>query len=376
MPEPFKNFFNIPLIEKMAGLIEASDPNFNAKRFISLASANFEALELKERSNQIKDSLVATLSNDVSVSGLILVSTLGGEASVDGGTTDASDDPGMRGFAIMPMADFIAEIGINEPQQSFDVLEEMTKRFSAEFAVRPFIINDPKGAMERFAKWAKSENAHVRRLASEGCRPLLPWGLRLQDFVKDPAPILPILEELKDDPTEYVRRSVANNINDIAKNQPDLVAEIAAKWLKGASKNRERLVRHACRTLIKKGHKPTLKALGYDDLNADLVSFSLENDQIKLGEAVNFSFALKPTTNTTQPIILDYAIHFKKANGSTAPKVFKLKTGSLAAGETLQIEKSHIIKKITTMVFYEGEHQLELLANGKSLGSLPFHLSL
>jgi 3-methyladenine DNA glycosylase AlkC len=376
MPEPFKNFFNVPLVEKLAALLARGNAGFEVEKFMELATANFEALELKQRSNQIRDALVATLPNAIAVAGPVLISTLGPEAPIDGGTTQEGSNEGLSGFIIMPLADFVAEIGRDKPEESFAVLEELTKRFSSEFAVRPFILDDPKGAMQQFDKWAKSDNAHVRRLASEGCRPLLPWGLRLNPFVNDPSPILPILETLKDDETEYVRRSVANNLNDIAKNQPDLVADIAGKWLKGATRNRERLVRHACRTLIKKGHKPTLQALGYGELDAELSGFALASTNIKLGDALQFSFEIKSTAKKSQPFILDYAIHFKKANGSTAPKVFKLKTGELNPGETLRIEKSHLIKKITTMVFYEGEHKIELLANGKSLASLTFTLAL
>lgn len=376
MPEPFKNFFNVPLVEKLAGLLTRANDGLNTEKFISQATTGFDQLELKQRSNQIRDALVMTLPNDITIAGPMLISTLGPEAPIDGGTTQEGNEEGLSGFIIMPMADFVAEIGRDKPAESFAVLEELTKRFSSEFAVRPFILDDPQGAMQQFAKWARSDNAHVRRLASEGCRPLLPWGLRLAPFVKDPTPILPILETLKDDQTEYVRRSVANNLNDIAKNQPDLVAEIASKWLKGATRNRQRLVRHACRTLIKKGHEPTLQALGYGELAAELSGFALASTNIKLGDALQFNFEIKSTAKKSQPFILDYAIHFKKANGSTAPKVFKLKTGELNPGETLLIEKSHPIKKITTMVFYEGEHKVELLANGKSLASLPFTLTL
>lgn len=375
MPEPFKNFFNIPLIEKMAALFGAADPTFDQAQFVALATKDFDALELKQRSNQIRDAMVATLPNDIDVSGPILVQSLGPEAPVDGGTTQEGAK-GLSGFAIMPMADFVAEIGRDEIDKSFAVLEELTKRFSAEFAVRPFIIANPDAAMKHFARWATHDNPHVRRLASEGCRPLLPWGLRIQQFVKDPTPILPILEKLKDDPTEYVRRSVANNINDIAKNQPELVAQIAKQWLKGADKNRERLVRHACRTLIKKGHKPTLTALGYGEIKADFNSFQLKANQLKLGENLNFSFELESKSDVAQPIILDYAIYFKMANGSLSPKVFKLKTGTLDAGQKMQVEKAHKIKQITTRTFYAGEHAIEILCNGEMLGRLSFDLAL
>lgn len=375
MPEPFKNFFSIPLIEKMGALLGNAYPPFDQQKFKALASADFEALELKQRSNQIRDALVATLPHDIGVAGPILIQTLGSESPIDGGTTKEQSE-GLSGFAIMPMADFVSEVGINSPTISYGVLEELTKRFSAEFAVRPFIVADPDNAMHQFAKWAKSNNPHVRRLASEGCRPLLPWGLRLQNFVKDPSPLLPILDELKDDPTEYVRRSVANNLNDIAKNQPDLVAQIAKEWLKGATKDRQRLVRHACRTLIKQGHQPTLAALGYNALDVEFSTFGVQSYKINLGQALQLGFTIKNTTNKSQPFILDYAIHFMKANGSLSPKVFKLKTGDLKPDQTLRIEKAHMIKPITTRTFYPGEHKIEILANGKSLGSLPFILEI
>jgi len=375
MPEPFKNFFNIPLIEKMGALLGNAYPDFDQQKFTTLASNDFDALELKQRSNQIRDALVTTLPNDIEVSGTILIQTLGTESPIDGGTTKEQSE-GLSGFAIMPMADFVAQIGMNNLKASFATLEELTKRFSAEFAVRPFIVAQQELSMLYFANWAQSDNAHVRRLASEGCRPLLPWGLRLHEFVKDPAPVLPILEALKDDPTEYVRRSVANNLNDIAKNQPDLVAKTAKAWLKDASRNRERLVRHACRTLIKQGHQPTLSALGYGELRAKFTDFKLQNNQIQLGDSLQFEFKIQNTTKQSQPIILDYAIHFMKANGSLSPKVFKLKTGVLKPNEMLNIEKAHKIKPITTRTFHPGAHKVEILANGKSLGSLAFTLSI
>ncbi|MGJ8529575.1 DNA alkylation repair protein [Maritalea sp.] len=375
MPEPFKNFFNLALITNMAELLDKAASTFEREKFLVLASNNLDALELKERSNQIRDALIATLPNDIVQAGPILIATLGSEAPIDGGVTKERED-GLSGFAIMPMADFVAAIGLNDIKTSFGVLEELTKRFSAEFAVRPFIIADQERAMMHFAKWSTSENAHVRRLASEGCRPLLPWGLRLQEFVKDPAPIMPILETLKDDPAEYVRRSVANNINDIAKNQPDLVAQIATDWLVDANKNRERMVRHACRTLIKQGHQPTLQALGYSNLDAQFSNFEITTPNVKMGSPLEFKFTLKSTSTTPQPLILDYAIHFKKANGDVLPKVFKLKTGRLKPSEKMDIVKSQMIKPITTRTFYAGEHKVEILANGKSLGSLAFELTI
>lgn len=375
MVEPFKNFFSIAVIEKMAAILSAQSADFDANKFVEIASINHEENELKQRSQQIQKALLATLPNDLDRVAPILLNALGPEAPIDGGTT-SNDREGLNGFALMPFCDFVTEIGIGDWPKAAPLLKEMTKRFSAEFAVRPFIAQNPVETMKTFALWAEDDNAHVRRLASEGCRPLLPWGMRLYQFVKDPAPILPILEKLKDDPTEYVRRSVANNLNDIAKNQPDLIAEIATNWMQGAHKNRQRLVRHACRTLIKNGHPPTLAALGYKPINLAKSDFEIKTKQVEFGTALIFSYHLAPSDTVQHPYILDFAIHFKKANGELAPKVFKLSTGKMSEGAPLTGEKTVAIKPITTRKFYPGEHKLELLLNGQSLGTKEFLLKM
>ncbi|MCF4099528.1 DNA alkylation repair protein [Maritalea mediterranea] len=359
----------------MAANLSAQSPAFPADQFVQIASIDHQKNELKQRSQQIQKALIATLPPDLDQVGPIILGALGPEAPIDGGTT-SNDRPGLNGFVIMPFCDFVAEIGIDDWPKSAALFKEMTKRFSAEFAVRPFIAQDPDETMRTFAQWAKDENAHVRRLASEGCRPLLPWGMRLHQFVKDPSPILPILEQLKDDPTEYVRRSVANNLNDIAKNLPELVAQIAAKWMQGASKNRQRLVRHACRTLIKNGHPPTLKALGFAPIELQHASVIIETPKVKLGGALTFTYRLLPKDNKAHPYILDFAIHLKKANGSLSPKVFKLGTGLIAGGKALEGEKKVPIRPITTRRYYPGEHKLELFLNGQSLGVTAFQLEI
>lgn len=375
MVEPFKNFFSIAVIEKMAAILSDQTSLFDPSRFIDIASIEHDTNELKQRTQQIQTALKATLPNEMDQLAPILLAALGPEAPIDGGVT-SNDREGLNGFAIMPVCDLVAEIGIDNWPKAAALFEELTKRFSAEFAVRPFLENDPEGTLATFHRWAQSDNAHVRRLASEGCRPLLPWGIRLHAFVKDPTPLLPILDALKDDPTEYVRRSVANNLNDIAKNQPDLVAEIAAKWMQGADKNRQRLVRHACRTLIKQGHAPTLAALGYKPILLDEVQVDILTPHVDFGTALEFAFTLRPNVSGACPYILDFAIHFKKANGELAPKVFKLNTGVARAGTAIQGTKRVPLKPITTRKFYPGDHKLELFLNGQSLGSHSFELRM
>jgi len=254
------------------------------------------------------------------------------------------------------------------------LFKEMTKRSSSEFGIRFFLLAEPGRTLSVLESWVGDSNVHVRRLISEGTRPRLPWAMRLPAFIDDPAPLLPLLAALKDDGEEYVRRSVANNLNDIAKDHPDIVSRIARQWLKGADKNRRKLIRHACRTLIKQGHKGTLKALGYGTPCVEMDMLRISTPRVTFGTALEFELSLTSTADRPQSLVVDYAIHHRKANGATTPKVFKWKTATLAPGATLRAKRKHAIRKITTRVYYPGKHRLEIFVNGVSLGIEDFEL--
>ena len=262
--EPFKNVFNPEMIAFMAQHLESAAPGFDGGHFCKLAAKGLAKNELKQRSQQITAALESTLPSDFQKACALMLAALAPE-SADTEFQPEIDQTGIRGWALMPMADYVARHGQGDAEFGLEVLREFTKRFSSEFAVRPFLQASPETALAQIKVWTRDPSVHVRRLASEGTRPRLPWGIRLTAFDADPKPLLPILEALKDDPAEYVRRSVANNLNDIAKVHPDLVAGIAKKWLKDATPERKRLVRHACRTLIKQGHPATLAAFGYTE---------------------------------------------------------------------------------------------------------------
>ncbi len=363
------------MIGKMGGHLARSNCDFDTEKFVECATNGLEKLELKERSNQIADALGSTLGADYQAACQTLVDSL--HPIEDANLSDLNmDDQGIRGWAIMPMGEYIAQHGLNDIDLSLNVLEQFTKRFTAEFAIRPFFINAPKKTLVKAILWSKDSNFHLRRLASEGSRPRLPWGLRLQAFVDDPAPLLPLLENLKDDEEEYVRRSVANNLNDIAKDHPKTVAGIAKSWMKNAGKDRQRLVKHACRTLIKDGHQPTLAALGYGPPNAKVADFQIVSPSIRLGESLEFKLEIRSLSDHTQPLIVDFIIHHRKANGETSPKVFKWKNIDLKANKTVKLTKKHPMKPITTRTYYAGEHFLEIQINGVSFGRLPIDLSL
>ncbi|MEE9313040.1 MAG: DNA alkylation repair protein [Rhizobiaceae bacterium] len=375
MAEPFKNFFNPGMITQMGENFSRVNNDFDAKRFIALATKDMEKLELKQRSNQICEALTSTLPTNYRKACEILTQAL--HPSVDSGLSEMeTDETGIAFWGVMPMADYIAEHGLDDFDYSLEVLAAMTKRSSSEFAIRHFFVADQERTMAKTIEWAKDENFHVRRLASEGSRPRLPWGVQLKEFVADPSPLLPMLEILKDDSEEYVRRSVANNINDIAKDHPKVVSTIAATWMKDASKDRARLVKHATRTLVKNGHKPTLAALGYSAPKVALEKLTVSTPIVALGEALEFDITFTSTAKTTQPLIIDFIIHHRKANGSTTPKTFKWKVIDLAAGKTLNASKRHPMKPITTRVYYEGIHSLEIQINGESYGREDFDFKL
>ncbi|MBC8286168.1 MAG: DNA alkylation repair protein [Nitrospinae bacterium] len=379
MPEPFKNLLNRIMIRGMAEHFSKAEPDFDSAGFVMMAGENLETLELKERSTQITATLATFLPDNFEKAAAIMLASLAPEecdavVNAQPGTLQA-DQRGIEGWAIMPMVDYVGLYGRGHFDLSMALLKEMTKRFSSEFGIRFFLIEEPERTLSLLKEWARDSNHHVRRLISEGTRPRLPWAMRLPAFIEDPTPLLPLLEALKDDDEEYVRRSVANNLNDIAKDHPDLIAEIAKRWLNEASKDRKKLVRHACRTLIKQGHQKTLKALGYDSPCIKLKNLEILTPSVSFGNAVIFELCLTSTSKHAQPLIIDYAIHHRKANGSATPKVFKWKTITLAPLTTMpKAKKKHAIKKITTRTYYPGTQGLEVLINGVSFGVKTFEL--
>lgn len=373
-PSAFKDFFNRKLVEEMARHLHRVWPGFDKKAFIAQALDNFPALELKQRAHQIAAALGARLPTDVPKALNIVTAAL--RPLGPDGQLDPDPGKGIAGWAILPFGEYVAAHGLDHLKESMAALRELTIRSTSEFAIRPFIARHPDATLRILARWAKDKNEHVRRLVSEGTRPRLPWGMQLKSFVKDPAPILPLLEMLRDDPSEYVRRSVANSINDIAKDHPALVADLAARWLKDASAERARLVRHACRTLIKAGHRPTLEALGYSpEAKVTLEKFTLGPVTLTFGNALTLKAQIVSTGRTAQKIVLDYVVHHRKKSGSSA-KVFKWKAFTLAPGEAITLERKHAIRPITTRVYYPGAHKVEVMANGKVLGEKRFTLEM
>ncbi|EAV44301.1 putative DNA alkylation repair protein [Roseibium aggregatum IAM 12614] len=370
--EPFKNNISPELVRCIGSHAAQHHAGFDRLGFEADILAELEDLELKQRAGLIARHLDRYLPRDLSSRFAILQAMLHPmtEIAFDRG----SDERGIRGWGMMPLGMVVAASGLDDFDASFALLKEMTKRATSEFDVRPFLAQDQERALAIMAPWVKDESVHVRRLVSEGTRPRLPWGMRLQALVVDPTPTLPLLEALKDDPEDYVRRSVANHLNDIAKDHPDLVADIAKSWLKDAEKPREKLVRHACRSLIKQGHTATLEAFGLNPPEVRVEGPQILTSEVAYGEAVGFEFELVSTSSNLQDLVLDYLIHFKKANGTLAPKVFKWTKLTLAPGERLTLSRSHAIRPITTRVYYGGTQAVSLRINGQDFGFSEFEL--
>tara|TARA_R110001599_G_scaffold74653_3_gene205811 strand:+ start:1562 stop:2692 length:1131 start_codon:yes stop_codon:yes gene_type:complete len=371
--EPFKNLLNQHVVADMAGHFSRHYKAFDRPAFVAAANKGLESLELKARTEHITQAMILYLPRDFTHAGQILLASL--PALQDESPSSGSpESAGISGWAIMTLSHYVALQGQEHFDFSMMLLKEMTKRLSSEFAIRFFILQSAQNTLAIFAKWVSDPDQDVRRLVSEGSRPRLPWAMQLPMFIADPAPVIALLEQLKDDDEEYVRRSVANNLNDIAKDHPELVADIAEQWLKDASKNRQRLVRHACRTLIKNGHKRTLAALGFVPPIIASAKVSVLTKHVIFGEALQFSLALTSNTDTTQALMIDYIVHHQKANGKTTGKVFKWRNSNLTPSTILTIEKKHAIKAITTRVYYAGLHSVEVIVNGISVGRADFEL--
>ena len=355
-------------VDRLAGALAAGDPDFPVARFRRAALKGLDALELKERVNHLIAVMDAHLPGSYAAA-LAVVKKAGRHFPAAG-----PNDP-LGGFAAWPLIDWVPTRGLGSPAASLEALRRLTTLFSAEFAVRPFILDDPAAVVARMHGWTTDRNEHVRRLVSEGTRPRLPWGVRLPVFVEDPGPVLDLLDELKDDPSEYVRRSVANNLNDIAKDHPDLAAHTGRRWLKGAGVERRRLVGHGLRTLVKNGHPTALDALGFVTDPKVEATLDLDPATLPIGGALNLTVGLRSRSRKAQRLVVDYAVHHLRANGKTSAKVFKIRVLELAAGERIVLAKKHSFAPRSVRRYYAGVQEIELLVGGRSLARRRFELT-
>lgn len=380
MAEPFKEFLNAPLVRHAARHLQSLDARFSASRFERAVVPQLSALELKARALCIADALAEHLPADFGDATDLLTRALASAPAnadaVMGDAAQAASREGLSGWILWPVGEYVARRGVEEPERALTFLHAMTQRFTAEFAIRPLIVAHEALVLEHLKRWMHDPSEHVRRLVSEGTRPRLPWGLQLKRFIADPSPCVPLLEHLVNDSSDYVRRSVANHLNDIAKDHPDRVVAFVTRHLPNAPEERRALLRHASRTLIKQGHAAALDAWGHGTPFRGQAELSLSPRRIALGQAVMLEAQLTSTARTPQELVVDYVVHHVKANGETSPKVFKGWRLTLAPGETRVLTRKHNVKPITTRRYYAGRHEIALQINGKDVARDAFTLTL
>jgi len=369
MAEPLKNSFGPEVPARLATMIASVWPDFDSSSFERAALDGLDELELTARARHISAALADHLPEDRARAMGILTDSLSVEIP-------GAEVGGMASFVYLPWCYFISDHGLDCFEESMHAQYELTKRFTAEFSIRAYLEHHPEATLERLTEWTADENVHVRRLVSEGSRPRLPWAPRLRGFQADPEPVLRLLERLKDDPEEYVRRSVANNLNDIAKDHPDRVVEVAREWWSDADENRRRLIRHGLRTLIKAGDQGALAVLGYTpDSPARVVSVECTPSSASIGGKVRVEVVLENPSGAPAPVLVDLSVHFVKARGATTAKVFKGAVHEIQPGDQVRIRKTISLKQHSTRKHYPGDHAVEVLVNGLVRGAGGFSLT-
>lgn len=355
-----KHLFDEAFYRRSAAQLAALHPRFDAERFLGLALEGLGQLELMARLHRTAEAFHAALPLALPEQ----LAVLRAHAPQIG-----------HGFvAIWPCA-HVARHGLDQPALALPTLRELTRHGSAEFAIRPFLVRDLAGTLATLRDWAADPaDEHARRLASEGSRPRLPWGEKLQALVTDPRPAWPILETLRADPSLYVRKSVANHLNDITKDHPDLVLDLVSTWDRADARTAW-IVRHALRTLIKRGHPRALALLGAGAAPKVRATLAVSPRRIQKGDTITLTAHLVSDARRSQSLLVDYVVHYARASGRASAKVFKWTTLELAPGESATLTKRQTIRDFTTRRHHPGRHRVELQINGRRLAETAFTLA-
>lgn len=384
MAEPLKNRYGPEVPAFIADQIQAVYPSFDRTAFLRDVLDGFESLELMPRARHICQALKQHLPTRFADALSILMDSLGACL------TDTRSF-GMTAFRYLPHVYFVSTYGPPSIHAGHDDFErcmaaqyELTQRFTAEFSLRAFLTDFPDATLATLAVWATDANEHVRRAVSEGTRPRLPWATRLPAFQRDPSPVITLLDQLKDDPSRYVQRSVANNLNDISKDNPDAFYATVARWqaewdeMDPAQRqgNRDWIIRHALRTAIKRGENQAFALSGcgpQPKLAVDQIEISPSH--ANTGDEVQIRCTLKNLGDTISTFVADLAVDYPKANGKHSRKVFKLKKLTLTPATSVSVSKRISLRNMTTRKHYPGSHPVFLLVNGQAHPLGTFELS-
>jgi len=359
----FKDEISPQLIGALADELVRAWPEFPAAAFAGAAGEGLEGLELMARVHHVAAVLGRHLPGDFAAAAGVLDAALA--------------SPSFTSWMTLPCGFFATEYGSEQPELALPLLARLSPRFSSEGPVRPFIERYPDLTMGFVREWARDADDRVRRLASETTRPRLPWAPRLELFVRDPSPVIELLDVLRDDPSEYVRRSVANSLNDISKDHPELAVATARRWQDAGGDHVQDVVRHGLRTLVKKGDPDALAVLGYErSAPVRLQELVVTPPQVAIGGGVELSFTLVAEGRPT-PVVVDYLVYHAGARGARAAraaKVFKLTTRTLEPGKPQRIRRRHVFREVTVRRLYPGVQRIEVQVNGRVLGGADVEL--
>lgn len=359
--EALKDQFNKKFYEKLAEAFNKADKNFHPEKFVKDVIAGLDDMVLNQRLRNTTVHLKKHLPQDYKRSAAIIMQVA----------------PEFKShFTSFVFPDFVGQYGHDDVKISLDALKYLTQFGTSEFAIREFLKRDLKGTLKVMNKWAEDKNHHVRRLASEGCRPRLPWSYNLPEIMKDPELTRPILEKLKEDNELYIKKSVANHLNDFSRIHPEWMLALLNSW-NTENENTAWIIKRASRTLIKKGHPGSMALFGFEKtVKIKLENLKVVRSKLKLGETQEFSFDLVSQKNKSQKLVIDYAVCYAKKTGGQVPKVFKLKELSLEPNGQVHIIKKHSFKNFSTRRHYSGKHAIEIMINGRTVGRKEFLLSI
>ncbi|MDD1476546.1 DNA alkylation repair protein [Arthrobacter sp. H16F315] len=353
---------NNSVVGSLERILAAAGPAIRLPR-LAEAAGHLDELSLRERTDHLSRALLTDLPGGYQATAAIFRRALA--------------EPDFTGWMIWPVGETaatlaLARTGPGDFADCLALLAELTPRLSSEFAIRRLLAADLERALPVIQTWTSHPDWHVRRLATEGTRAYLPWAVRVPAIIAHPAATLPILESLYRDPVEDVRRSVANHLNDLARHAPEEVVATARRWMAAPDANTSRVVRHGLRTLVKKAHPGTLELLGFAPASLAVTPLRLDRTVVELPGELGFSFELANTGTVEARLAVDYVVHYAKANGSLAGKVFKLGTAILGPGESRTFSKRHAFRQMTTRVHHSGDHLLQLQVNGVRFPSAGF----
>jgi 3-methyladenine DNA glycosylase AlkC len=358
--EPLKAQFGPEVPRAIAAAIARAHPVFPTRAFVAQALRGYEDLELLPRARHVARALADHLPRDYPAALDVVLRALGPPSSSTAGG-------GIASFAYLPYVYWIAEHGLDHLDASVHAMHAITQRFTFEFGIRPFVERHPREMLAVLSRWCDDPSPQVRRLVSEGLRPRLPWASRLRVFERDPRPVIALLERLRDDPDEAVRRSVANHLNDLGRADPALLVEVCTRWAQDATPGRVRLIRHALRTLVKRGDPHALAVLGYGERpRATLRAASIAPARVPIGGTVSIAFELASAARRTQRVLVDLRVTYAGARpgGAARTKVFKLDAGELAPDGAIAFRKRLSLRQMTTRTHHPGRHEVEALVNG------------